>query len=132
MNFQHIAQARSQQPAGRHLPLFAVGTNALHRRIGTAIHFLPVHVEVVAGNAMQRWDAAGVDTRMSHSGYGGHVIDHRVFKTIALVHEASQAIGTELVVEIIQVVPAHLVYHKPHHKLWSADFGHAGNHKHGG
>ena len=61
---------------------------------------------------------------MPYGCHGRHIVDERILKTVAFVNEAAQSIGTILVVVVIEVVPAHLVYHQSDDKLRSLDLCH--------
>lgn len=46
---------------------------------------------------------------MADSRDSGQIVDKRILETVALIEQTAQAIGTILVIIIIEVVPTHLV-----------------------
>ena len=108
-HFEHVADGGCRHLAGRHLSGTALTAHALHGVVGAAVGEASVHVEVVAGDAVEGRCGSGVDAGVSDTCHGGHVVDEGVVAVEAFVDESAQTSLFVFVVVDIEVVPPHLV-----------------------
>ena len=59
---EHIADTCGKEVARRHLALSARRAHAMHGGVGHAVHLLAGNHKIVAGDAVEAWHRAGIDT----------------------------------------------------------------------
>src|SRR5690606_11168872 len=110
-----------EQVAGRLLTRVSVCPHTIHVVILRAIHPLPglLDDKIVACDTVYGGNASSVHRAVADRRVRGDVGNIRILTGEALIQQTLEPTLTIAFVKTIQVVPTHLVNHKPDNELWS-------------
>ena len=106
---QLVADGGHLKIEGRHTSGLRRGTYGLHGAVGAAIGHLAVFQEVVAGDAMDAGHSTRVQGGVTDGCHRRDVVDLAILEGIAFSEHTAEATVNILVVEAVEIVPAHLV-----------------------
>ena len=120
---QFVADGGHPQVAGRHLAFLGGGAHGLHGGVAAAVGHAVAFPEVVAGNAVDAGHRTGVERGVADGGHRGDVVNLAVLERVAFAEHAAETVVGVVVVEAVEIVPAHLVDGNAYHQF-GADFAH--------